>query len=200
MWGEEFDLYSGYPSNLYACACSFLVIKVWDKDVRGRDDFIGKVEIPLSKCFEGAVVNHDFRGWVGLCDHKYRPCPEKLGEILVRIKLYFGDSGGHVPTHLVGTRSRMQTWWYGSDGVDKYYKLGAKLGKGSFAVVHKCTKIADGTEYAVKFVDKMALSDGDEEMLASECEVLKAIEHPNCIQLFEIFNEPKHLVLVRIRP
>jgi serine/threonine protein kinase len=67
---------------------------------------------------------------------------------------------------------------------------------GSFAVVRKGISKADGTVYAVKYIDKRKLGQDDAAMLESECAVLKEVNHPNIVILHEIFDSPEELVLV----
>jgi len=73
-----------------------------------------------------------------------------------------------------------------------------QLGSGNFAVVKKCRKKkehgGDGTDYAVKIIDKAKVEDmGD---IEREVEIMGKIDHPNCIQLIEIYDEPKKMNLV----
>jgi len=62
--------------------------------------------------------------------------------------------------------------------------------------VRKATRKSDGAVFAVKFIDRTALKKDDEAMLESECAVLKEVNHPNIVRLFEIYNTDETLVLV----
>ena len=64
------------------------------------------------------------------------------------------------------------------------------------AQVHRARRKAGGEEVAIKSIDKSVLKGTDVKMLASECAVLKQVDHPNCIKLSEIFRTPSKLVLV----
>jgi len=89
--------------------------------------------------------------------------------------------------------------------IDKKYVIEKKeLGSGNFAVVKKATikpgvKPADipegmGSEVAVKIIDKAKVEDMND--ITREIDVMGQLKHPNVIKLFEIFDEPKKMMLV----
>jgi len=109
----------------------------------------------------------------------------------------------------------MPFFFKGKDGLSKFYKVEPKvLGSGNFASVKKATVIADHTvevwsqtgsqagseklpknkEVAVKIIDKSKVEDMND--IDREIEVMKMINHPNVIRLYEIFDEPKKMNLV----
>ena len=80
----------------------------------------------------------------------------------------------------------------------KNYEIGDQLGSGNFAVVKKAiNKQKDSKipkEVAIKIIDKAKVEDmGD---ITREIEIMQDINHPNVINLFEIFDEPKKMNLV----
>lgn len=70
------------------------------------------------------------------------------------------------------------------------------VGDGNFAVVRVCYSRVTRKEFAVKIIDK-AKCQGKEHMIESEISILTAIDHPNIIQLEEVFDFPgeKYLVM-----
>lgn len=70
-----------------------------------------------------------------------------------------------------------------------------RLGKGSFGTVHKASAKSTGAIRAVKYI---ALERMKEKInvLKKEIEIMKAVDHPNIIMLYEIFEDPKHVLLV----
>lgn len=190
VWNSTFNFYESLPPVDNAQ----LVLKVWDEDKSSKDDHIGTAVLRLHKVLQ--QPNHTFTGALSLAKKVGDSPDAALGEITVEVTLLFGDEGGHVREHLVKQRSGVAKWWHGEEGVEKYYDIGAQLGSGSFAVVHKGTRKSDGKEYAVKFIDKTALSQDDAGMLESECAVLRAVGHPNTIMLYEIFHTKAKLILV----
>merc|ERR1719453_1298635 len=80
--------------------------------------------------------------------------------------------------------------------VSKRYDIEKKdsLGSGNFAVVKKAKKKSDGAFFAVKIIDKSKVEDmGD---IEREVEIMQKVKHPNIIQLFDVFDQPKKMTLV----
>mmetsp|Transcript_70417 Transcript_70417/g.126947 ORF Transcript_70417/g.126947 Transcript_70417/m.126947 type:complete len:589 (-) Transcript_70417:79-1845(-) len=76
------------------------------------------------------------------------------------------------------------------------YTLSDKLlGSGAFAVVKRGTIIASGASRAVKLVDKAKLKDKPA-ILKQEIEIMKMLDHPNVVMLFEIFEDDATMSLV----
>jgi doublecortin-like kinase 1/2 len=80
--------------------------------------------------------------------------------------------------------------------VTEKYHLRQVVGDGNFAVVRVCYSRLTRKEFAVKIIDK-AKCQGKEHMIESEISILTAIDHPNIIQLEEVFDFPgeKYLVM-----
>jgi calcium/calmodulin-dependent protein kinase I len=189
-WNSTFHFYKSLPP----VDNGQLVMKVWDKDETSKDDNMGIAILRLEKVLH--QQDHKFVGSLGLAK-KVGDLPDAArGEISIEVQLLYGEEAGHVREHVVTNRGAISKWWYGDEGVEQYYDIGEKLGSGSFAVVHKATRKTDGAEFAIKFIDKTSLSQDDESMLESECRVLKEVEHPNMIMLYEIFHTDEQLILV----
>ena len=62
------------------------------------------------------------------------------------------------------------------------YVIGSKLGSGSFAVVWKSRHVHTGAVFAVKEIDKKHFNDN----LLKEIEILRNVDHPNIIRLFDV--------------
>jgi len=84
---------------------------------------------------------------------------------------------------------------YPSEVTDKYH-VRHVVGDGNFAVVRVCYSRTTRKEFAVKIIDK-AKCQGKEHMIESEISILSAIQHPNIIQLEEVFDfqTEKYLVM-----
>ncbi|CAN0238841.1 unnamed protein product [Pylaiella littoralis] len=82
------------------------------------------------------------------------------------------------------------------DSCQKYYNLTRVLGKGSFATVKLAVRKEDGTKWAVKVVEKVALSQEDEEALQNEVQILEAMDHPNIVRLHQVFDSQNCLYMV----
>jgi calcium/calmodulin-dependent protein kinase I len=79
---------------------------------------------------------------------------------------------------------------------DKAYKLAEELGTGAYSVVRAATRLSDGKKVAVKIVSKAKLKKVDEEALRHEVEILQSLQHDNIVRLFDVFDEPKEMLLV----
>jgi len=80
-------------------------------------------------------------------------------------------------------------------GIKKYYDIGETLGKGSFAVVKKGTSKEGGPPVAIKIVDKKD-AQFDEASLEQEIMIMKKVSHPNCIKMYEVFDEKLKMYIV----
>ena len=96
--------------------------------------------------------------------------------------------------------------------ITKLYEIGDELGSGNFAKVKKAkrkAKTADvekevggkkkvvlkaGADVAIKIIDKAKVEDMQD--IQREIEIMNMVDHPNVINLFEIFDEPKKMMLV----
>jgi len=84
--------------------------------------------------------------------------------------------------------------------VKKNYEMGKDLGSGNFAVVKEATKTAANktaeipNKVAIKVIDKAKVEDMND--IQREIEVMSMLDHPNVVKLFEIYDEPKKMMLV----
>jgi len=81
-------------------------------------------------------------------------------------------------------------------GIAKHYKLGKIIGEGSFAVVKVGVCLKTGERVALKVINKLD-AEYDEEFLDREIMTMKkGCEHPNCVRLYSVWDEPKETYLV----
>uniref|UniRef100_A0A3B0N531 non-specific serine/threonine protein kinase n=1 Tax=Theileria annulata TaxID=5874 RepID=A0A3B0N531_THEAN len=77
------------------------------------------------------------------------------------------------------------------------YKAVKLLGKGSFGEVLLCIHRVTGIRYAIKVICKSSMKKkGDHEALLREVEVLKSLDHPNIMKIFEFFEDEKYYYFV----
>ena len=80
---------------------------------------------------------------------------------------------------------------------EEAYELNEQLGKGAYAVVHKCTNKATKEFWAVKIVDKSKAGPKDIDDVLHEVTMMKTVGyHPNVIQMKEFFDTPKNMYLI----
>lgn len=72
-------------------------------------------------------------------------------------------------------------------GIEDVYKLGKVIGTGSFGSVHSATDSRTGAVRAVKSVSKG--SEVPPERIRMEVDILKSLDHPNVVKLYESFED-----------
>lgn len=81
--------------------------------------------------------------------------------------------------------------------VEEAYEIGDKIGDGNFAVVKKCVHRGTGILYALKIIDKSKTRGAKEtKMIENEVKTMRAIKHPNCVNLYDVYDTPDELFLV----
>lgn len=78
--------------------------------------------------------------------------------------------------------------------INDSYKFLQKLGEGSFGSVHKAVCLKSHQERAIKIVRKGKCD--MQKMLFGELDLLKTLDHPNIIKLFEIYDHKEFLYVV----
>ena len=74
--------------------------------------------------------------------------------------------------------------------------LGRSIGKGTFGKVRQATHIPIGEKVAVKILEKDKIKNrGDSERVSREIKILKKVDHPHIIQLYEIIETNKQVLL-----
>lgn len=82
------------------------------------------------------------------------------------------------------------------DDINKYYEFADRLGKGAYATVKKAIRKRDHHEFAVKVIRKSKLDAGELARVSDEIEINYRVDHPNCVKLYEIFEDEKYIYLV----
>ncbi|XP_055330866.1 serine/threonine-protein kinase SIK1-like [Paramacrobiotus metropolitanus] len=77
-----------------------------------------------------------------------------------------------------------------------FYDISRTLGKGNYAVVklakHRITK----TEVAIKIIDKSRLDEANLQKIYREVQIMKQLDHPNIIKLYQVMETKNMLYLV----
>ncbi|XP_067280177.1 serine/threonine-protein kinase MARK2 isoform X6 [Pseudorasbora parva] len=76
------------------------------------------------------------------------------------------------------------------------YRLLKTIGKGNFAKVKLAKHVLTGKEVAVKIIDKTQLNSSSLQKLFREVRIMKLLNHPNIVKLFEVIETEKTLYLV----
>ena len=83
-------------------------------------------------------------------------------------------------------------------GFHEQFKPKKKIGKGNFASVYLAEKIESGRNYAVKAFSKEAAysEDKGKECLIKEIDIMRALNHNNCMKLHEVYESENSLYMV----
>ncbi|KAL3909570.1 MAG: hypothetical protein SGILL_008036 [Bacillariaceae sp.] len=73
------------------------------------------------------------------------------------------------------------------------YDLKEILGQGTFGVVRKCQD-KDGKSFALKTILKSKVPDA--QVLKREIEIMRKVNHPHIIRLYDVFEDDKNIFLV----
>ncbi|KAL7012966.1 hypothetical protein ACKWTF_015120 [Chironomus riparius] len=76
------------------------------------------------------------------------------------------------------------------------YRLLKTIGKGNFAKVKLAKHVPTGKEVAIKIIDKTQLNPTSLQKLFREVRIMKMLDHPNIVKLFQVIQTDKTLYLV----
>ena len=80
---------------------------------------------------------------------------------------------------------------------DNFYKIGKLLGIGTFSEVRKVESTVTTATRAVKVVNKMHLTNVEDiKRFFYEIEILRDLDHPNVLKVFEYFQDKDRLYIV----
>jgi len=80
--------------------------------------------------------------------------------------------------------------------LEDYYTLGDEIGKGGFSIVYQAQRKKDQKEFAVKCIKKDMVEGEDIKLLRREVQIMKKLDHPNILKLFEVYEDDKQFFLV----
>ncbi|ESN95435.1 hypothetical protein HELRODRAFT_86903 [Helobdella robusta] len=76
------------------------------------------------------------------------------------------------------------------------YRLIKTIGKGNFAKVKLAKHLPTGRQVAIKVIDKTLLSSTSKAKLWREVRIMKTLDHPNIVKLFQVMETDRYLYLV----
>ena len=128
----------------------------------------------------------------GLSINRIRP-----GTLILKPKMLRGGSDirtgkfvvEHRPSMLLGNQSK-------SYCLDDLYDIEGVLGEGGFATVRKGINKITKKSFAIKTIDLCKIRPEQLHLLRDEVEIMKMLDHPNVIKLYETFEEESKLHLV----
>ncbi|XP_023030860.1 serine/threonine-protein kinase MARK2 isoform X5 [Drosophila willistoni] len=93
-------------------------------------------------------------------------------------------------------RSSAPIRWRATEEHIGKYKLIKTIGKGNFAKVKLAKHLPTGKEVAIKIIDKTQLNPGSLQKLFREVRIMKMLDHPNIVKLFQVIETEKTLYLI----
>jgi calcium-dependent protein kinase len=76
------------------------------------------------------------------------------------------------------------------------YKIGKVLGEGAFGEVRLCTHRETKEKRAVKVLKKESMDAAEQATMLSEINILRSLDHPNIVKIFEYFEDEKRFYIV----
>ena len=77
------------------------------------------------------------------------------------------------------------------------YKISQKIGDGGFSSVHRIKDRITGEKRAVKSIHKKSLmTEEDRKVVFTEVNILKSLDHPNIIRLYEFYQDEKNYYII----
>jgi len=213
-WDQEFKFFTSKADGE-------IYVKLWDRDLFTRDDFLGDVVLHLAEFGDGR--EHD--RWFTLANEPEKKKKDKTpAEIHLKIK-FTGpnvvlppvEAEKEVPKPQQAAASPTSPTTTNANSkkttppvkttkptpeppraarIDDKYELGKVLGRGAFSVVKEGIRKATGKKYAVKCISKKLIDKKEMALLEREIDIMKKLQHPNIIQLMEVVDEPETLYLV----
>jgi calcium-dependent protein kinase len=107
---------------------------------------------------------------------------------------YFGGKGGGSNEITLSKKTFVSV--HNAENIRDDYLIGKILGSGAFGEVRLCTHRKTGAKRAVKIIKKSFLQGKEETRFLQEIEILKTMDHPNIVRLFEVYQDPKRYFIV----
>uniref|UniRef100_A0A1A7WC41 non-specific serine/threonine protein kinase n=3 Tax=Iconisemion striatum TaxID=60296 RepID=A0A1A7WC41_9TELE len=84
--------------------------------------------------------------------------------------------------------------------VEDFYETQEELGSGQFAIVKRCKEKSTGTQFAAKFIKKrhslISRRGVKREEIEREVKILQQLQHPNIVELHDVFENRTDVVLI----
>ncbi|XP_033250414.1 serine/threonine-protein kinase MARK2 isoform X5 [Drosophila miranda] len=124
----------------------------------------------------------------------HRTTPPAPNAVVNRSNVYSNHVAQGSPNMQMRSSAPMR-WRATEEHIGKY-KLIKTIGKGNFAKVKLAKHLPTGKEVAIKIIDKTQLNPGSLQKLFREVRIMKMLDHPNIVKLFQVIETEKTLYLI----
>lgn len=80
--------------------------------------------------------------------------------------------------------------------IREHYKYGSTIGEGAFGVVKEVFSKNGGGKRAMKIIKKSSANKKEIEKMMDEVNILKSLDHPNILKLYEFYQDENHYYLI----
>jgi len=95
-----------------------------------------------------------------------------------------------------GVREEIDDDFISTEPIRNKYSLGEEIGKGGFSIVYHAERKKSGEEFAVKKIEKKKVEGDDIKLLRREIQIMKKLDHPNILKLYEVYEDDDSFYLV----
>lgn len=81
------------------------------------------------------------------------------------------------------------------EDISEYYDVQDIVGEGATSMVYRGQYHATGVFHALKVISMATISKEQEKMLADEIEIMKKVDHPNLVQMYEVYETKDNVVI-----
>jgi len=82
------------------------------------------------------------------------------------------------------------------ESIKNNYVLGDEIGRGGFSIVYHAERKKTAEEFAVKKIEKKKVEGDDIKLLRREIQIMKQLDHPNILKLYEVYEDEESFYLV----
>ncbi|EDW01876.1 GH20210 [Drosophila grimshawi] len=127
--------------------------------------------------------------------HHRSTAPPPPNNVVVQSTNVYSNSVAQGSPNLQMRSSAPMRWRATEEHIGKY-KLIKTIGKGNFAKVKLAKHLPTGKEVAIKIIDKTQLNAMSLHKLFREVRIMKSLNHPNIVKLFQVIETEKTLYLI----
>jgi len=129
-------------------------------------------------------------------------CRKEEDQNIIRGSYFIEDSGAKIPKTVIDIKLSSKNFIVQrTNNVYDIYEKICPLGKGAYGSVYKVSRKNSGTRLIIRALkeiskESMNVNPENEEEIRNEIEILKNIDHPNIMKIFEFFEDDKNIYLI----